>query len=109
MHESEALSKAADLLENTGWCQDCPAVDANGNAVGVWDPEAVAWCARGALQKVIGPDSLAALMRARVSLVIEVSRGTVPPEGRYVSLTAWNDVAGRTAEEVIAAMRRAAA
>lgn len=45
--------KAHELLSSPDtWCQESPAVDADGNKVPAFHPEAVKWCALGAIQKV---------------------------------------------------------
>ena len=54
MNEREVLSKAADLLEEKGWCQDAMALDGEGGECESWEPEAVVFCAMGAVQQVCG-------------------------------------------------------
>ena len=45
----EILLNAADLIESTGHCRFALAVDAKGEALDAFSPEAVAYCGRGAI------------------------------------------------------------
>jgi hypothetical protein len=48
--------KAHELLSSPEtWCQESPAEDASGNKVPAFHPEAVKWCALGAIQKAYPP------------------------------------------------------
>lgn len=86
-----ALNAAADLLEEKGWCQEV-SEDAQGRH-----------CIGGALVAVAGKRSGGSPVVFHAALYVLAKR--VPgytPSG-------WNDVPGRTAEEVIALLRRVAA
>jgi hypothetical protein len=53
----EKLLECAALIRRA-WCRNAPAKDADGNACSPREPRAVAWCAIGAIQKVVngGPE-----------------------------------------------------
>lgn len=94
----DVLLKAASIVEQ-GWCQGSAYRNAKGDPC-AWD-EAVASCAAGALTRAAieesddwGPGYFGAMVALRL----------VIPDPVEV----WNDTFGRTADEVAAAMRRAA-
>ena len=94
------LLAAADLLEPEGaWCQDQMALDARGKPTIASSPNACRWCASGAIIAV-SVRKLQARLNARVA--IRESLGVA-------SLTEWNDAPERTQDEVVAALRAAAA
>lgn len=106
MHAHETLNGAADLIERDGWCQHSY-VEPNG-----------ARCAAEAISEVVYGQKSA-----------EVAYGQKSQDGqdgsrawwaavrafsrylglkRYIGIECWNDAKGRTAEEVVEAMRAAA-
>lgn len=93
MKASEAIEGAADLISRRGaWCQIDYAQDRYGRAVSADDPNAVSWCAYGAVQKIGGMD-------ARIVL------------GNITGFTigAINDAPGQRKRTVVAKLREAAA
>jgi len=88
------LDEARALVER-GWTQDNFAQDASGQLVVSNSPEAVCFCAAGAVGRVQAPwwESLAALEKAV---------GTN-------NIVVWNDAPERTQAEVVEAFKRAAA
>lgn len=81
MNDTVEKLKAARALIERGWCQGEYAKDADGEAVGVREPRAVAWCVRGACYA------------ANVS--------ALPLYDVQRDLTNWNDHPGRTQAEVL--------
>jgi hypothetical protein len=105
MKPSEILSKAADLIEPNGcWAQGAYALDAAGKQVGSSVDRACCFCASGAIAHASGyplgddaaeeAEEIAWDMLRRV-----IGRGYIEE---------WNDEAGRTQAEVVAALRQAA-
>ena len=97
-----ALSAAADLIEDGGWCKRLWAVDQAGRYC---DPEsgaAVAWCPIGALRRVgcCREDEVAAARALARSLGLD---GQDP----LLEIARWNDAEGRTEAQVVSAMREA--
>jgi hypothetical protein len=101
---ADVLSRAADLLEEFGWCQGALARDENGAAIGnavmpacVVDPHAISFCYEGALRRAAfdfsgDPD------------------GDLYEDAWYAGAgdPSWNDKPGRTKSEVVTALREAA-
>lgn len=97
--DADVLERAADLLEEFGWCQGAAARDEAGKSiVGTWE-RAVSFCHNGAIY------------RAACDLGVSSSLF----DGRWERLIGdsdahlWNDVPGRTKQEVVARLRDAAA
>ena len=113
MNERDVLARAADLLENTGWCQDAMAMDREGVDVDSWDPEAVEFCAIGAVQKVCGVTGNSSQERYELLVIPALNRlmEFAPKDsmGKTYPVSIWNDHRDRTMEEVVDTMRRAAA
>jgi hypothetical protein len=86
---ADVLRHAALLIEERGWCQG-DAVDAHGHL-----------CAVGAL-------SLAMYGDPECMIPSEISNALRRSFDSRYSVPIWNDVEGRTAAEVIAALRAAA-
>ncbi|MGE0289088.1 MAG: hypothetical protein AB7I42_22820 [Bradyrhizobium sp.] len=84
------LRDAAALVER-GWTQGAWARNAAGNGVFYDAPDAVRWCAIGAIWADDKDRRWGALLALGRHVGIEVS--------------AWNDLPGRTADEVLAALR----
>ena len=118
MKEKRVLREAADLIEKVGWCQEVDALDGRGIATTIWNPDAVAYCATGAVEKVCGVYSAEPEFETETGVTMALDRlweflpwnGDPPEEDAPVTtaIASWNDTAGRTAREVINAMRRAA-
>jgi hypothetical protein len=96
MSVADSLEKAADLIEPEGaWTQGCYARLADGETTGSFNPDAVCWCALGAIQKTGGGrDAFSALY------------DMMPADGL---VSPWNDAPERTQAEVVAKLREAAA
>ena len=101
MNTSQALLKAADLLERKGWTQNVAARDVAGQSISCASKEAVCYCVDGAIQAVtVGsctPYTDWAQTRATLRDYLDIP-----------SLIVWNDNPRRTKEEVIVALREAA-
>ena len=118
MKEKRVLREAADLIEKVGWCQEVDALDGRGIATTIWNPDAVAWCATGAVGKVCGVDSHNPDAETDLDVIMALDRLTRFLPGNEdlredapatVTVGSWNDTRGRTAEEVVRTMREAAA
>ena len=102
------LSQARDLLLK-GWCQGVQARDGSGGEVPAWSSEAASWSLLGAVLaswnaaardiSVVG-HSLDARALGDATEALGQATGTAALDG-------WNDAAGRTPAEVIAAVDRA--
>jgi hypothetical protein len=86
---AKVLRRAAELIDQ-GWIQGALAKDEQGHTVDCDDSSATRWCLVGAL------------IRARYE--IGANRTPILPGLN----SDWNDKRGRTADEVAAALRRAA-
>ena len=86
--------KAHQLLNSPDiWCQESPAEDARGNRVPAFHPQAVKWCALGALQKVYPPLEWEGAMD-RILRALSVSEngiGQLSKSDKACSLMEWND------------------
>lgn len=90
---SDLLRKAADKIERCGWCQ--------GTAQTYYG----SFCALGALEHAQHAAGLhISVYFEAVSRLIDLLRLTQP-----ASIATWNDTKGRTKEQVVSAMRDAAA
>jgi hypothetical protein len=89
----EVLAKAKELVEK-GWTQRYFAVDADGDEV-CWDSKfACKFCAMGALYRASGRLGYGTdVAIAARGIVINLIPGTI--------LGAWNDLPGRTQEQVV--------
>ena len=90
----QLLHQAADLIDR-GWCQGARAQDANGTDVSHNSPYAVAWCATGAIYRVMrgyGPIKQYQVLKALTERI----------GGNIIE---YNDTPGRTAQEVAGKMR----
>lgn len=98
---AQVLREAAALVER-GHCKEHFAVTKGGDVTWGDYPDAVAWCALGAMDAVCPRDArrnvAGATMEARTALREVVGQ----------PLDDWNDAHERTAAEVAAAMRKAA-
>jgi hypothetical protein len=95
---AEVLRKAAAKVRQ-GWTQRVSARNALGECVSHASPNAVCWCADGALSVVAPISATDAYVAAIDALGLEIGQRD------FVS---WNDAPHRTAEEVASAMERAA-
>lgn len=105
MTPKDILNKAADWLEENAWCQNslCRRGGISFNRI---VPDAERCCLNGAIYMASGLDlgrtkknQIAAISQAFD--LVEKSLGTRNP-------ARWNDTKGRTKQEVIAALRKAA-
>jgi hypothetical protein len=106
--EADILRRAADVLEEFGWCRGSIAETADGYPVGVADPRAARFCVMGALA------------RAGHDLGLDYpqcwSRGTSAVADAHWWLNDflgaravhWNDDITRTKEDVVSLLRRMA-
>src|SRR5919197_401212 len=89
-----------------GWCQGADARDERGREVPPWSDEARSWSILGAVAGTGGADGgLDAVPVARLGEAV-VALGEAAETD---SLVRWNDVAGRTQDEVVALFDRALA
>lgn len=100
MNIAEVLTRAADVIDERGWCQ--------GEA---WAPGGQV-CAHGAIWEALGIDridydqgELTTGARPVFGAACDAIRRHIGP-GR--SVTGWNDEPGRTKDDVTAALRAAA-
>lgn len=104
--EADVLNRAADLLEEFGWCQGNCAVDSDGLSLGYYDDGVVAFCVGGAFARAW--DDLAAgecdghKVFSKTSLLSPLL-GLGPGREQH-----WNDTADRTKAEVVQRLREAA-
>lgn len=98
--ERDVLHRAADLLEEFGWCQHELAIDSEGQSLGcdVSNPGAVGFCAIGAILRADSDFG-----REKYS----TNWDNVSPTGSTM-LASWNNAPGRTKKEVVTALRDAA-
>lgn len=89
---ADILTQAADLLEERGWCQN-RAEDRDGH-----------FCAVGALDAALGVVEPYLTLGGLFSEAVRALRAHIG-----TSVVCWNDAPGRTADEVIGLLRRAAA
>lgn len=97
MKPQQILNRAADIIEQAGWTQGALALDDAGRPTGSLSPIAACYCTIGAIQK-------AASGHKRV---IEHADAALRTHLGIQDTVMWNDKAGRTKEEVIAALRGA--
>lgn len=95
----EVLRKAADRLETGGWCQHT-SVDREGR-----------YCAAAAIDYATGYDPVDGYDNRMVATGLYDAAMALLAEhvGDPGGIVSWNDAPGRTAEQVIHAMREAAA
>lgn len=101
MEIKKTLLCAVDLLEQKGWTQGAFAQDVEGCIVSPMDPRAVCFCTLGAISKC-GDDNYRAA-------AVTVSKWLRQNYAGVNGIVDWNDARGRTKEEVVAALRAAAA
>lgn len=95
---ARVLREAADLIEPPGrWTRGWLARDRYGWGVLPLSIHAVCWCVRGAIHRVAPSHDLmlGAVMAAG-------------DQAGTCTLSKWNDAPGRTADEIVAALRAAA-
>jgi hypothetical protein len=111
---ADILDRAADLIEPEGWwCQEAFARDSFGESVHPSSPDAVCFCATGAVTRAAGNRHV----ERHKALQVLANDFSPPPEflghiggNRYVSaMAAWNDAPERTQSEVVSKLREAAA
>lgn len=101
MSPAEVLLKAADRVQFVGWTQDALSRDANGEGTPhPWDPEAVSWCAAGAIMAEMGTYCVSGILCAVAD--------RFGPRGQCMDIVDFNNAPGRTAGEVADFLRRAA-
>ena len=105
---ADVLNEAARIIRRNGWHQGFY-YDRSQNAYGTrFDQCRV--CARGAINLAVAPPDSEDLRRQAIYAVAAVERwlDTNRPQDDTYSLAAWNDEAGRTVDEVLAALEYAA-
>ena len=95
MNASEVLNSAADLLSETGWIQ--------GGMLLTNSDGSYSRCVAGALAHAGGPDGWGEDVEIAADILTRYL-----DIGYVGNLVMWNDAPGRTAEEVIHALREAA-
>lgn len=96
MRTSELLHKAGDLLEKPGaWTRSVYARDKLGGSIWPTDKAATCWCALGAIIKF--GDGYGRVEAVEYLQSVLHSR----------DIAHWNDVSGRTKEEIVAVFRQA--
>jgi hypothetical protein len=110
MKPSEILRKAAGILSEPGaWGQGDYARDAKGAIIDTIEagdplpPEAVCFCAAGAIWKAGGKGW------SKLDASCLYLQGVLDTHDAYEPIASWNDAEGRTAEDVVAKMLEAAA
>ena len=107
MSAAEILNRAADIVSQPGaWTQGRTARDKDGAAVASHTPEAVCFCAIGAINRAAfeastdwaGSDLAYAMLSRQL-------RSDMP---EALGVATWNDTPGRTQDEVANLLRRAA-
>jgi hypothetical protein len=86
--------KAYELLSSPDtWCQESPAEDARGNRVPAFHPEAVKWCALGAIQKTYPPLQWEQAMDRVLRLLSVSEKGIrqLTKSDKACCLMEWND------------------
>ena len=127
------LLDCAAVCVEKGWTQNSNARDEHGVDTDERGPDAVCWCAQGAMHAAstrigltvldnwgcatyakpdlashVEPRARYALQLGIKSLTISASPSPLPAEVRAVSITGWNDGKGQTASEVLRAFRSGA-
>lgn len=97
MTQLDVLKSAKALVEK-GWCQNTYAKTAKGKPTDSYNPNAVAWCMRGAMASAAANDFNADFVEA--SITLEKALGAM-------WIADWNDASWRTKAEVIAAFEEA--
>lgn len=85
MRTRDVLRNAAKLIEKHGWVQGC------------FGDKRLGYCAAGAINHVAPSGAAAGLAKDKLR--------QLAPDGL---ITLWNDAPGRTKDEVVAALRKAA-
>lgn len=105
------LLKAARATIEQGWCQESPALDAEGEVVNPTDPTAIEWDIDGAFEKNAAEYTDYEVRKAEACVWFHA--GWINEDyhfGTYEDvpeLVDWNDTKGRTKEEVLEAFERA--
>ncbi len=102
--------KAHELLKSPeSWCTGAPAEDADGNSVAALHPEAVRWCALGAIQRAYPPwqwgEAIDNLLRALS--VSEKGLAQMNSSDKACSLMEWNDDSQSSFQEISATLSSA--
>ena len=97
---AEVLERAADLIEPEGaWTTDASARNQSGESVSVRNPDAVCFCALGAILRFGG-----GAMNAD-----DYFGNFLQDRQNWLAIGHWNDAPGRTQAEVVPKLREAAA
>lgn len=88
----QVLTEAREILVNGRWCQGAYARNVLGQQVNISSPKAFYWCLIGAVRLASGRQDSSAL---------DVLGDALFNNGRGCHLAEWNDLAGRTKEEVL--------
>lgn len=98
----DVLKAARELIRDPArWCQDAFACDADGDAVHTLDPQAVRWCAVGALNKVAPSSEVSADAYG----LLEVAAGPIcvsdinDAEGHEAVLAVYDEAIARLERE----------
>jgi hypothetical protein len=97
----KVLQDARQRVEK-GWVKGTSAVDAIGESVSVYSPDAVCFCASGAIAAGGRWNDDKELADELFTFVVRQIE-----ERRFLRYTKWNDAPGRTQDEVLAAFDQA--
>lgn len=103
--EADVLERAADLLEEFGWCQGQFARSFIGAGVDPHSAYAVSFCAAGAIRR-----SAAEISEENNPLCVghHFLDHLCRKNPNFLTIPSWNDEDGRTKAEVVAELRAAA-
>lgn len=105
----EALHRAADLLEEFGWCQFHPAKDDDGWGCLPYDKEARSFCLSGSIERAIFDLTGHKLRYDGPCPGINITSARPGGyKGKPKFNPKWNNASGRTRAEVVAVLREAA-
>jgi len=113
MTPTDALTQTHDLLSRVGWCQGASARDAHGRSVPCDNERAIQFSLDGALQRVTWPDLAPDPEEPRLwetltecMYRLAVAAGMNGDSSPWGYLIDWNDVNGRTREQVCELVER---
>ena len=98
------LLKAARLIETKGWVQGAIATDSNGLGVPSYHPDAISFCALGALNRTLSDFKRVCVIATECNVMgfgHAHALQTVQAAIESLAIPHWNDEKGRTREDVI--------
>lgn len=94
LSDHEVLQKAKEKLEQ-GFCTKVFARNAAGESVSPMSPEAIEWCARGAIRAVMGWDSLDGYWIETESRYTDILNQTLEANGFLLGIAFYNNDKGK--------------